>query len=149
MQSSPENEDEIESETEDELDVITKFENMVNNQTEQSFGHQVKDKEDKGKLPETASPYKRSLRDRKTRTMEAMEESILSITHKPPKKKHKTKRLKQEKSFHARKDDLYVCTYGSCGKTCTSSSNLKVHMRTHTNERPYTCDYCQRSFASS
>ncbi|XP_031241444.1 zinc finger protein 296 [Mastomys coucha] len=36
-----------------------------------------------------------------------------------------------------------------CNKTLSSFSNLKVHMRSHTGERPYSCDQCSYSCAQS
>ena len=33
-----------------------------------------------------------------------------------------------------------------CGKMFLSPSKLAVHMRTHTNERPYECDVCEKRF---
>lgn len=33
-----------------------------------------------------------------------------------------------------------------CMKTLSSFSNLKVHMRSHTGERPYPCDICGKKF---
>ncbi|EPY87413.1 hypothetical protein CB1_000247011 [Camelus ferus] len=36
-----------------------------------------------------------------------------------------------------------------CTKTLSSFSNLKVHMRSHTGERPYACDQCPYACAQS
>ncbi|XP_066252871.1 zinc finger protein 675-like [Euwallacea similis] len=38
----------------------------------------------------------------------------------------------------------YICQY--CNKGFTSTYALKVHTRQHTNERPYTCNYCGDAF---
>ncbi|KAM4800853.1 zinc finger protein 296 [Urocitellus parryii] len=40
-------------------------------------------------------------------------------------------------------------TCSVCKKTLSSFSNLKVHMRSHTGERPYTCDQCPYACAQS
>lgn len=38
-----------------------------------------------------------------------------------------------------------VCIY--CSKKCATRYNLKVHMRIHTGDRPFSCINCKASFA--
>ncbi|XP_060589048.1 zinc finger and BTB domain-containing protein 17-like isoform X3 [Ruditapes philippinarum] len=40
----------------------------------------------------------------------------------------------------------HVCTY--CGKIEPSSGKLQIHMRKHTGEQPYTCDFCPKTFSN-
>ncbi|MPC24216.1 Chorion transcription factor Cf2 [Portunus trituberculatus] len=36
-----------------------------------------------------------------------------------------------------------------CGKVCSRSDKLKLHLRTHTGERPYLCTYCDHRSRTS
>lgn len=36
-----------------------------------------------------------------------------------------------------------------CGKRCVSKSDLQIHNRSHTNERPYSCPICEKRFKTS
>ena len=33
-----------------------------------------------------------------------------------------------------------------CEKCCKTSADLKIHQRTHTEERPYKCNQCKKEF---
>ena len=40
----------------------------------------------------------------------------------------------------------FQCDWGGCDRACTTRYELKVHTRIHTGERPYACDTCHKSF---
>lgn len=58
-------------------------------------------------------------------------------------------RLNAHKRLHT--GDTFNCKEDSCNKLFTTKSDLKKHVRTHTNERPYACDNvgCGKAFMVS
>ena len=52
-------------------------------------------------------------------------------------------------SNHSKSDRVHPCR--TCGYECKSTGHFKVHLRSHTGERPYACDWeaCDRAFNRS
>lgn len=57
----------------------------------------------------------------------------------------KQKRHKQRSKFN----NLKKCTCSVCGRTCANPSTFKAHLRSHTNEKPYSCPSCDKKYKDS
>ncbi|KAI8354143.1 hypothetical protein EDC96DRAFT_516976 [Choanephora cucurbitarum] len=53
----------------------------------------------------------------------------------------------EEKSTQRKSASLFRCTYEGCEKTFTRTYNLKSHLRTHTDQKPFVCCKCPKAFA--
>lgn len=55
--------------------------------------------------------------------------------------------------IHIRSDHTgerpFSCTFDGCGKKFNTAYTLKVHVRSHTNDRPYKCIHCCKAFKTS
>ena len=47
---------------------------------------------------------------------------------------------------HGRKGEIFKCEFEGCVKDFTNPALLRNHMRTHTDERPFSCLYCNCNF---
>ncbi|GJJ08144.1 hypothetical protein Clacol_002352 [Clathrus columnatus] len=67
----------------------------------------------------------------------------------PPKKLVTTKATHDASNARRKNDAAYMCPVPGCGSTFTRSFNLKGHLRSHNEERPFKCKWpgCEKGFA--
>ena len=44
---------------------------------------------------------------------------------------------------------IYICKYDNCNRVFSKTWNMVSHFRVHTNEKPYRCDICHKTFSQS
>ncbi|RVD92821.1 zinc finger domain-containing protein [Tubulinosema ratisbonensis] len=46
-------------------------------------------------------------------------------------------------------DKKHKCSFPNCQKSYTKPSYLKIHLNSHTNNRPFKCDQCSKSYTKN
>ncbi|XP_074650698.1 transcription factor IIIA-like [Tubulanus polymorphus] len=56
---------------------------------------------------------------------------------------------KTNREIKSTRPSVYLCSFENCGKTFSRPDRLEHHTRTHTGERPYACNHCDRTYTRS
>lgn len=99
---------------------------------------EIKEEPDADSLPEVEVEIFES----HTVVKEEDAESNLELKNKNENTEKVLKTMKKSK-------DSELCSCRICGRQCPNPSTLSIHMRTHTDERPYCCRFCDKKYKDS
>ncbi|CEP19392.1 hypothetical protein [Parasitella parasitica] len=63
--------------------------------------------------------------------------------------RHNQQRHLEQSCEQPQTEKIYSCVLPQCGRQFKRLEHLKRHFRTHTSERPYSCDMCGKAFSRS